>query len=67
MQINKIGRYTIMTEPNKWKQIYSPNNRMLQITNSKVFYIDTHLMKTIKEFKKILSLVKPKGKICQKF
>lgn len=53
MKISKIGRYTIM-QGKDFKQIYSPNNRMLQIMNNKVYYIDTHLMKTIKAAMKFL-------------
>lgn len=53
MQIEKIGRYTII-KAKDFKQIYSPNNRMLQVMNDKVWYSDTHLMKIIKVFKRIL-------------
>lgn len=58
MDIKRIGRYTIMTGPkNLWKQIYSPHGRMLQINQTKAYYIDTNKMKTLKEFARKLVLI----------
>ena len=57
MNIKSIGKYIVVSDY-WWKQIYSPHQRMLQISRKTdatyVSYVDTHLMKTIKEFKTFL-------------
>lgn len=58
MNIKSIGKYTIFSDVH-WKQIYHhSNNRMLQISRKTdatyLSYVDTHLMRTIKEFKTFL-------------
>lgn len=56
MNVSKIGSYTIL-QNDKFKQVYSPNKRMMQIGKDKVFYVDTSKMKTIKVANKIIKWI----------
>ena len=66
MNIKTIGRYTIMSDV-YWKQIYSRNGRMLQINRTlhgdKLSYVDTHNMRTLKEFVTKIVQVKDYGSL----
>ena len=55
MQIRTIGNYTII-KTTKHKQIYS-QNRMLQISKNKVYYVDLVNNKLLKTGERVLKWI----------